>query len=393
MFIILLYLFMINPALLSTNLTGLVGISPNQPYNPAYQVLDAANMSSRSGYWITDNPFCKVELIKDTQDYEGIATTDFNNWLRTKLNTSAINIANWVFNESDVVDEQFIYINALNKISGTPTTDKNAEGNYVNCYDLPPGFNCYWMQPSKEKNVAFRIPSVNLEFNGTGTLTLYLFNTADVTTPLFSQVINITGPFMSVQLLDKNNQPNGWVCDNTAGAGYKGDYYLGYITEECTGNLKPFKREYRESNILANIQYIDYVRWNFPAFTGIGEPFDLLQFASYVLYNGLNPNIIVYEDFTSLISRNEKMFARAIQLHAQMTFMSEYAASIRSNRNERMAAEMIMQIEGVSGDGVAKVQGLKSQLFGAVGQIKKEIEKLKTGNESRPRISVRTVTA
>lgn len=384
---------MINASLLSTSLLGLVGISPNQPYNPDYQVLSEKQLTSRSGYYITDNPFCKVELIKDTQDFSDISNDDFNKWLDIKIGTSIKNVANWVFNETDMIDRQLIYINALNKYSENPTPDQDSQGRYVNCYTLPKGFNCYWMRPSKEKNVAFNIKSVNTEFNGSGTITLYLYNTANMTTPLYTQKITINNqPFLKVDLLDANGVPNGWVADNSAASGYKGDFYLGYVTEEVTGNLKPFKREYRESVIMSNIKEIDYYRWNFPDFTSAGTAtFDLMDFATYILYNGINPDIIVYEDFTDLIIQNEKTFARAIQLNAQISFMSEYVASIRSNRNERLAAEMTMQIEGVSGDGVAKVQGLKSMLYGAIGQIKKEIEKLKQGNEDRPRISVRTI--
>lgn len=392
---VLIYLLMINPVTLSAKLSGLVGIIQRQPYNPRYQVLNDANMTSRSGYYVcgTENPFCKIELIKDTQDYEEITNDLFNQWLQDKMATSIKNVANWVFNETDVIDRQLIYINALNKYSETPTPDQDNTGRYVNCYTLPKGFNCYWIQPSRKKNVAFNIKSVNAEFNGSGSLTLYLFNTANMTVPLYKQTINIDNqPFLNVPLLDANGVANGWICDNSAGAGYKGDFYLGYVTEEVTGNLKPFKREYRSSIEMSIIKDLDYYRWNFPDFTNAeGATFDLMDFTTYILYNGINPDIIVYEDFTDLIVTNEKTFARAIQLDAQISFMREYISSIRSNRNERLANEMVMQIEGVSGDGVAKVQGLKSMLYAQVGQIKNEIKKLQEGNNSRPRIGVRTV--
>lgn len=384
---ILIFLQMINPTILSTRLAGLVGF--RQSYNPAYALLDAANQKSRSGYFINDNAFVKIETIKDSQDYEAISNEDFNSYLRGKISTSVIDVANAVFNENDFIDRQLIYKNAINKVSQTVTinNDKNAEGNYVNTYDLPVGFQGYWIQPSKDKNIAFKIQRVLLEFNGVGPLTLYLYNTADVTKPIQQKTIQVTGPFQE-EILD-------WICDNsTSGAGYKGDYYLGYFSKDMT--LKPFKREYRESVILSEISEITYYRAGFQNFTEPSQPFDLMGYSPYVYYNGINPDITVYEDFTDLIIQNEKLFARAIMLNTQIGFLSETVASIRSNRNQRVASmdvgRMMTEIEGETGEGNIKVKGLRPQFFGALSQIKKELDKLRIGYEQQGQITVNTIS-
>ena len=378
-------LLMINPATLSTRLAGLVGF--NQPYNPKYAIIDAPNLASRSGLFITDNPFVKIESIKDSQDFDGILDTDFNNFLRNKISTSIVNVANAVFNENDYIDRQLIYANALNKFSQTPVNppNTNAAGNNVNVYDpLPPGFACYWLKPSIEKDVAFKIKRVFLEFNGTGPITLYLYNTSDLTKPLQTQLINVTGPFMEVNL--------DWVCDNT-GVGYKGDYYLGYFTQGM--NLRPFKREYREAVLMSDIDNLDYFRSQFALFTDPTKAFDLMGFSPYQYYNGVNPDITVYEDYTDLIIQNEKLFARAIQLDCQISMLTESVASLRSNRNERLsgnyAALVMAQIEGESSPGAVKVTGLKSQFFGSIAHIKKELKKLKEGYEGDGLIMVQTL--
>lgn len=367
------FLLMINPTTLSSKLTGLVGF--RQPYNPKYQVLDTANQLSRSGYYVTDNPFVKIESIKDSQDFSDITEEQFNTFLRNKLSASIVNVANSVFNENDYIDRQMIYVNALNKF--------DQSGN-ANTQDLPSGFSCYWIQVSKDKDIAFKIKRVMLEFDGTGDVTLYLYNTADLKTPLFSKTVTVTAPLMEVDL--------DWICNNT-GVGYKGDYYLGYFSDAMT--LKPFKREYRGAISMSEIKNLTYIRSNFPFFTKVSDPFDLMKFSTYIPYNGINPDITVYEDYTDLIIQNEKLFARAIQIDCQISLLSESMASLRSNRNERVAsgytAQVMAQIEGETGEGNVKVKGLRPQFAGTIASIKKEINKLKTGYSGYGQILVQTL--
>lgn len=372
---------MINASTLSAKLTGLIGF--RNPTNPKYQIIDAANQASRSGLFVTDNPFVKIETIKDTQDYVDITDGQFNDFLRNKVAASTINVANAVFSEADYIDRQVLYKYALNKFSQTPTAHTDAAGRYVRVLDVQPGFNCYWMLVKGKKNIAFKISRVFLEFNGTGNITLYLYNTADTTTPLQSKTINITGPLQEVVL--------DWVCDNT-GAGYKGDYYLGYFKDECDPSLRPFERLYRAGMVLSTIDQLTIYRYAFGNFTDPTKTFDLTSFTPYNFYNGVNPDITVYEDYTDMIIQNEKLFARAIQIDAQIAFISEYIATIRSNRNERLAAQMAVQIAGESGEGNVKVKGLANELKGTIGSIKKELEKLKTGYTDQGLIRIETIS-
>ena len=56
---------------------------------------------------------------------------------------------------------------------------------------------------------------------------------------------------------------------------------------------------------------------------------------------GLNPDFTVYEDFTDLITQNERLFARAINLDLQIKCMEMYLASLRSNLNERESKKQV----------------------------------------------------
>ncbi len=383
--LILIIIQMINPTILTEKLSGIVGF--RNPFNPAYAIVDNANQASISGLYVNDNPFVKLEAIKDSQDYSAITDIEFNTFLRNKINTSIVNVANAVFNESDYVDRQMLYKYALNKLSQNPTANLTPEGNYANTYPIPEGFNCYWFTVSQNKNIAFKISRVNLEFNGTGNIKLYLYNTADVTTPLQTKEVTITGPFQEVEL--------DWVCDNT-GNGYKGDYYLGYFKSECDPSLQPFQRLYRAGMVLAEVDQMQIFRYAFGQFTDPTKAFDLIGFTPYNLYNGVNPDITVYQDYTDLMIQNKKLFARAIQLDCQISLISESIASIRSNRNERIsqsyAAQMMVQIEGESGDGNVKVSGLRPQFFGAIGSIRKELNKLREGYSDVNQIRIETIS-
>ena len=67
---------MIQVSKIQNALLGIVGF--NQPYNPSYAIVDADNLLSESGYFVTDNPYAKIEYIKDNQDFLKITDTDFN---------------------------------------------------------------------------------------------------------------------------------------------------------------------------------------------------------------------------------------------------------------------------------------------------------------------------
>lgn len=389
---ILYILLMINPTLLTQKLSGLVGF--RNSYNPAYQKLDAANLKSRSGLVINDNPFVKIEFIYDTQDYEGIADTDFNNWVRDKLSTSIINVANAVFNEDDIIDNQVLYKTPINKMSLTPTATTNPEGNYTNTYILPPGFICKWIQFRNDEDetdcsntsdqLSFTIPRVLLEFNGnydgTETITLYLYNTSDFTKPVFSQEVFITGPIQEVILLDANNEPNGWTVNNTTGF-FKGDYYLGYFSQGMT--IQPFSRNYRDGSNMSPVKNLSIQRITFSSFVDPTAPIDLTMLNTPLVYDGVNPEIIVCEDYTNIIIQNQPKFARAIQLKAQVEFLGEIIASARSNKNQRiseqMMGQMMAQLEGQKGEGLMTVPGLRPSFYGAITSLKKEMEKLRSG--------------
>lgn len=188
---------------ISTSLLGIVGF--RQPYNPKYAIIDADNLESTSGLFINDNPYAKVEFIKDNTDYISISDVDFNLFLKDMQKSSIVSVCNQVFSAFDFIDRNLLFKHASNKTQ-TET--------------LPNGFVGYKIKVSDAKNTAFKINKVILNFSGTGVVDLILWNTGRLEA-LETKTITIAS--------DNQVEELNWVLDNS-GTTYKGDYYIGYVS-------------------------------------------------------------------------------------------------------------------------------------------------------------------
>lgn len=341
---------------IQTGLYGAVGF--RQPLNPDLPTITAANIESRSGRFVTDDPYVKIDYLKDNTDFVGIDDTQFNTYLEQLQKSAIAEVCGSVFNQTDYIDRQMLYKNANNK---------------VNTVNLPDGFVGYKIQVDSDKNIAFEIKRVMLEFNGTGTLKLMLFNTAK-STPIESKDIAITSTHQVEQL--------NWKVDNSDDT-YKGEYYLGYRSNDANLNtLEPFARDYENADILSNITHLCMFRMYFPTIA-TDTLADLTTEDGLSDDIGINPDIIVYEDYTDLIIQNETLLSYAIYLQLCIRCSSTYLASLRSNRNEREAERVILRviqhINGQEGEGIVKIEGLKMMLTTEMSAIRREIDKQKKG--------------
>jgi hypothetical protein len=356
---------MININKIHTALSGLVGF--NQPYNPAYAIVDVDNQLSESGYFATDNPYAKIEFIKDNQDYTAISDENFNDLLRNIKKSSLSNVVNQVFSEYDFLDRAVMFANASNKTEAEV---------------LPNGFVGYKIEVSKQSNVAFKINRVLLDFQGTGIVKLLLWNTASKV-PLQTKEVTITNGHQVEQL--------NWTVDNSD-ATYKGDYYIGYNTQGVT--VQPYKRQFNNASIMSKIKclYFDKV-------LVIGhnteDLFDLQSIDGMSEDCGLNFDISVFEDFTDFAINNKILFARAFQLATIISCIQIYMASLRSNANQQHANEVyekiMIELEGTRAESVINIKGLKNQLLSEISSVKAEIAKLKMGFSKKGQIMVSTL--
>lgn len=354
---------MVNINKIQSDLVGLVGFK--QPYNPNYAILDANNILSESGYFVTDNPFVKIEYIKDNQDYLNITDEDFNTLIVDLKKTAITDVVNQVFSDYDFIDRSLLFKNASNK---------------VNTETLPIGFVGYKIQVSTKKNIAFKINRVLLDFAEECTIELLLFNTSKKE-PIQQKTIDV--------LFTHQEEVLNWVVDNSEDT-YKGDYYLGYIANLDT---KPYKREWQNANILTNPTYLNiervcvdnhstYELFNLDLVDGLSED------------SGLNLDISVFEDFTDFVLNNKMLFARAMQLSCVIKCINLYLSSLRLNANNttsnQLYQKIMVELEGTDNE-VIKSKGLRSQLLTEITSIKNEIQKLQKGFFKTGQIMVQTL--
>lgn len=346
---------MFDKATIASNLYGIVGL--RQPYNADYAILDANNIVSRSGYYSSDNPFARVEFLLDCMDYPDGTSANKNEVIKNMQISAITDVCNLVFDEMDFIDRQYIFNNTINKVDLETVVN---------------GFCGFEMLMDIEKNVSFEITRVALNFSGTGNITLALFNSA-VTAPLFTKVVNITSDFQIEAL--------NWYV-NGATKEYKGRYYIGYIREASTVPI-PYKRNYYDSEVISAIKFIDVKSCIATPTTLTNKVLGDLNSLTYGSEcHGINPDINVFYDYTDLISRNERLFAKAIDLAFQIKIINSYLCSTRSNRNERISAELqnkaTAEIEGITpAPATIHKSGLRTGLANEILMLKKQIKKLK----------------
>lgn len=344
---------MFDVAKIKAGLKGQVGWQ--QPYDPVYAIVDTANQQASSALFFTDNQFVKIPFIRANQDYANISDLQFNQVLTRIEDQAIVQVCNQVFDRPDYIDRQVLFPYANNKVNTDP---------------LPAGFVGYKIIPDLQKNLAFEITRCALEFQGTGDITLLLYNSA-IQQPIRTQSVSITGPF---QIIDLN-----WKMDNTEGF-YKGEYYFGYNTEGVT--VIPFEREYEFSEIKSKVTGLYIENVNVPFEGGSTDLFDLEDYEESEETWGLNPDISVFEDYTDQVLSNKRLFSTAIQMQGQIIAMSIYVASLRSNEKEALSADMVkkilLELDGAKTDSWSK-KGLRSALNSEVTRVKEELIKLKDG--------------
>jgi len=346
-------------------MVGIVGL--RQPNDPVYAIIDAPNLLSSSGYFVTDIEHVKVQFFKDSQDFEAITDPQFNDLLRQVQKSAITDVCNLVFNKEDFQDRNLVYTHANNNIEAEALTD---------------GFVCFEILPKREKNFAFKIPRVILDFKDNfGEIELQLYNTGDPD-PIQSKTITITQQHQT-EVLD-------WVVDNS-GDTYKGDYYLGYVKSSSTPT--PFKRDYRHSDIISNITGLTIDTMQVVGHTG-NTLFDLDSLEGLNENIGVNPDILVYTDYTDFILKNKTLLAPAINLKMAILMLNTSMSSLRINRNKSISSEDTQRIlQGLNGasneSGTFRVKSLSSQLNSSIETIQTEISKLQLGFNGG-RVMVRT---
>lgn len=318
------------------NIYGVVGM--NQPYDPAYAILDAENQLSRSGLKVDKvSAFAKVAYLKETQDYVGISNDDFNEDLKRIQINSIIDVIDDVYREPDILESQPLF-------SDSPDIFEmeKLEGKFVG----------YEILLREKSNVALQINNAWLYFAETGSINLLLFNQFKQES-LFDQVIGVTANDLKEQAL-------GWTI-YLSGSLMAGRYYLGYLTDGAPA----FKDGFRCANDFCNISIcegsvdkttettIDPELWE-------GEGLDY----------GLNFDFSVKKDISDSIVRNELTIAKAVALKMTMKFIEVYIASMQSNTQQRIISNVAKMRFELHGNKEHGVPGLEQKYTAEVKKVR-----------------------
>src|SRR6056297_1894111 len=106
---------MFNKTKVTDKLFGLVGLE--NPTDPDYSVLDTENLETRSGRTATENPYCKIKYLKESQDDYNISDIDFNKYLKKLQKKSIADVVDRVLTEPAYIDRQLLYQFPNNKVN------------------------------------------------------------------------------------------------------------------------------------------------------------------------------------------------------------------------------------------------------------------------------------
>lgn len=331
------------------SLYGLVGI--RQPYNSDYAVFNAENLASESGLYLNDMPYFKAEYLIDSALGSDYTPEQINEDLINIKKSAIVDVCSRVFNKMDYIDNQVLYPKAQNKVN-LETTIKN-------------GFIGYRLTLSDLKRIAFKLNRLILEFSGTGSVKILLFNSSQ-STALKEETVNITSNYQTLDL--------EWSIDNVDQ--YKGEYYLGFIYD---ATLTPYKRDYEYSDFQSSVKELSIEKVSVPNHN-TETLFDLEEVKEITENVGINIDVTVYEDDTNFILKNKMLFARAIQMSTCINIYNRMVSSNRSNVNERHGGNLmdliINFVNGSDGAGL-KNKGLTILLGEEILTIQEEIQKLR----------------
>jgi hypothetical protein len=332
-------------------LSGLVGYRAS--LDPNFFTLDSINLQSDSGYYVNDNPFAEIEAYKETINYAGIDEVGFNTKLSQLTNSAITSVCNAVFSDKDnpaFVDRQLQFKNATNK---------------VDLESLPIGFVGEKICVEKKNSLAVDLTRVFLDFQGTGDITLYLYNTNSIS-PIETKTVTITSDHQEVLL--------NWKIDNL------GDWYIGYYSDGLA--VTPYKRDYNNASYESNITYV-YIEKTLVKNHTAPNIWDLQLDEGMSETTGMNLDVSVYYDYTDLIIQNKFLFADAINLETAIRMLNQFKGSLRSNKGQRISGENLTQIEtaieGQTSDKYQKVTGLRPSLGKQLDLIKRKIDTLVMG--------------
>lgn len=300
---------MIRPDKIKSQIYGEVGF--RQPTLTDYAIVDADNLTSRSGLYFEDaSRLVTIKNIKDNQENVDITDDQFNDLLKEMQEQCIIDVCR------KITHGESNYNASLNLYP--------YEKIFTRTLGIDDKYSCFRIIPTYQKNKVAKISFIELAFDSAKTFNIYLYNSNKPNAPIQTQEVTTVANESVIVTLN-------WFIDNEQE--YKGGvFYLGYF-ESDLGAARPIARDYE----LAIVEYktpnyyIEPVKLNY-ASTVINPD----GYTTQADTGGLNIGVETYTDYTELLIKNRNILAECIQTQMGIEVLDLIKHSTRINDTQRI---------------------------------------------------------
>ena len=334
-----------------------------EPTKTGYaELLDTDNKASGSGLYFQDySPLVTVENVKESQPDSGISDANFNAYLDNLQKSVILKVINSIYKErDDFIEEQIVYDNE-NVITKTIDTGTDFVGYEVNV--------------AKLGDIAVKLNTLILEFDGVATFNVYLYHSADQDAIKTQSVTTVANEAKIQSLTD-------WILYYDSASIKGGKYYIGYYQSDL-GSVKAINRNWGDAALMSHAAMYDLIPLKATP-NGV-KLFDLDDISYEGDTFGLNFDITVRKDYTQQVVDNVSLFDNAIGYGMAVECLKLIINSGRSNRSERMAKGAIAafaELYGIPPDPeMPRIVGVEKTLNIEIKRIKKALfssERIKT---------------
>lgn len=312
------------------------------------QTLSVGNQESRSGRRFDDGSFHALVTVANITATKPREATDLDAYLDGRQTAAIARALNGVFNDSQFKQQAMIY--------------RVCDGNEV---ILPnQGRFCgYEIKVSDDFNASTRINAVDLHFTGAATFNLYLFRQGSDTPVKTKSVTSVSNSVTTVDLSAED-----WILNRRQAS----TFFIGYFQNDL-GLAQAIRPDaYAEKTYMIGVKGCEANA------TG-ATTFDR-QHVSYSFQPmGFNMLITSFQDITQAILNQPHLFDELIGLTMAYMTIEQSVHSIRSNQDERLMKDQMMQFATLLDlNGAApvsdspQIMGLKQRIVKETARVKEE---------------------
>jgi len=321
-----------------------------QPTDPALQILDTANQTSKSGrYFNGFHALMTIPNLKALVENADISDADFNAWLQNMQQDNIMRGLNAVFSEPDYLDHPKLLFARWGR-NDYPITNA--------------GLFCgYEFDIAMDNDSTTQVDSAALYFDSNVTFNLYLFRDGKKTPIAVKSVTAVAWEQTTVDLEDWYLQYIGKDVDNTKNA--KGaKFYIGYFQDDL-GNAKAIQEQVMGWSNTFCFKAIPI------ASKKVTGQYDFDRTARYInrLPYGLNLQVSSFKDHTDNIIRKAAMFDNLQGEQMTYSCLELILYAVRSNGTEMVLKDQMLQygvmheLKGaVPLTGTAKIEGIRERI-------------------------------